>query len=176
LSLANFFNSDETETIFSIPESDVVNERYNKENFSKFALSPCFIKYDSDIEKEFAKYLDNSEKVIWWYKNGEGYGKYLGILYTDSEGKERTFYPDFIVKTTDKTWIIDTKCGWTTDASMEKRDALRQWLKDKPNFDGGIVVSEANTWKIFRLNEEQMENAVCDSGVYPKWSREVLKF
>jgi len=143
---------EKSETIFSIPDSDTVNERFTKENLTKYALEPCYIKYDSELEKLFAKYIEQSEKVVWWYKNGEGYGKYFGILYSDSENKKRVFYPDFIIKTTDKLWIIDTKSGFTADDAIRngKSEALANYLAGKSNIDGGIAIYEANIWKIYR--------------------------
>jgi len=148
---------EKTKNIFSIPDSDIVNESFTKENFAKYALLPCYIKYDSELEKAFAKELEKSEKVIWWYKNGEGYGKYFGILYTDSENKERVFYPDFIAKTTEKLWIIDTKSGFTAKDALDngKAEALKNYLADKQNLDGGIVEKENEIWKIYRSKKEE---------------------
>lgn len=147
---------EKTENIFSIPDSDIVNENYTKEDFTKYALTPCYIKYDSDLEKTFAKYLEQSEKVIWWYKNGEGYGKHFGILYQDSENKERVFYPDFIVKTTEKLWILDTKSGFTTKDALDngKAEALENWLSGKSEIDGGIVEFESELWKIYKPSNQ----------------------
>ena len=159
---------EKTENIFSIPDSDIVNEGFTKENFAKYALSPCHIKYDSGLEEAFAKHLEQSDKVVWWYKNGEGYGKYFGILYSNSENKERVFYPDFIVKTTEKLWIIDTKGGFTTKDSLDngKAEALEKWLVDKSEIDGGIVEKENNIWKIYR-KENELKNAVSEpQGMY----------
>lgn len=155
---------EKTENVFSVPDSDIVNESFSKENFSKYALSPCFIKYDSELEKVFAKYLEQQEKVIWWYKNGEGYGKYFGILYQDSENKERVFYPDFIVKTTDKLWIIDTKSGFTAKDAIDngKAKALENWLTDKPEIDGGIIESESELWKIYRKENGNFKKTIFE--------------
>ena len=161
---------EKTATLFSIPASDVVNERYVKENFTKYALSPCFIHYASKVEEQFAEYLDKSEKVIWWYKNGEGYGKYFGILYHDNEGKPRTFYPDFIIKTAEKIWIIDTKSGYTDEQAQVsgKRDALAQWLETQPHCAGGIVVRDKEDWKIWhntKQKEELAEHTIGEAGM-----------
>lgn len=155
---------EKTENEFSIPETDTVNESYTKENFSKYALTPCYIKYDSELEKSFAKYLEQQEKVIWWYKNGEGYGKYFGILYQDSENKERVFYPDFIVKTTDKLWIIDTKSGFTAKDAIDngKAEALENWLTNRPETDGGIIELEAGLWKIYRKENQKFLKKILE--------------
>lgn len=106
--------------------------------------------------KTFVKYLEQSEKVIWWYKNGEGYGKHFGILYQDSENKERVFYPDFIVKTTEKLWILDTKSGFTAKDALDngKAEALENWLSDKSEIDGGIIEFESELWKIYKPSNQ----------------------
>ncbi|MFA7446397.1 MAG: DEAD/DEAH box helicase family protein [Flavobacteriaceae bacterium] len=155
---------EKTENIFSIPESDIVNESFTKEDFKKYALSPCYIKYDSELEKLFARHLEQSEKVIWWYKNGEGYGKYFGILYQDSENKERVFYPDFIVKTTEKLWIIDTKSGFTAKDALDngKAQALENWLTDKPEIDGGIIEFDSELWKIYQKENENFKKVIFE--------------
>lgn len=155
---------EKTETVFSVPNSDIVNESYIKETFTKYALSPCYIKYDSELEKQFAKYLEQAENVIWWYKNGEGYGKYFGILYQDSEQKERVFYPDFIVKTSEKLWIIDTKSGFTVQDALDngKAEALNNWLKGKPEIEGGIIELENEIWKIYRTENENFTKVVFE--------------
>ncbi len=155
---------EKTENIFSVPDSDIVNESFEKEAFTKYALSPCYIKYDSELEKQFAKHLEQSENVIWWYKNGEGYGKYLGILYQDNEQKERVFYPDFIVKTTEKLWILDTKSGFTAKDALDngKAEALNNWLSDKPETDGGIIERETELWKIYRKENDNFVKEIFE--------------
>lgn len=155
---------EKTETVFSVPDSDIVNESFEKETFTKYALSPCYIKYDSELEKQFAKHLEQSENVIWWYKNGEGYGKYLGILYQDNEQKERVFYPDFIVKTTEKLWILDTKSGFTAKDALDngKAEALNNWLKDKSKTDGGIIERETELWKIYRKENDNFVKTIFE--------------
>jgi len=126
------------------------------------------------LEEDFAKFIDLSEKVVWWYKNGDNYGKYLGILYT-SEEKERTFYPDFIIKTVKKVWIIDTKSGLITQDAFRsgKVKALTNWLESNPGCDGGIVVRDGDIWKIHHRitqKEEIIDELVVESNInyYPK--------
>jgi hypothetical protein len=67
------------------------------------------------------------------------------------ENKEKLFYPDWIVKTKGKVWIIDTKKGSTAEIvdTKYKAEALQAWLKNKKDFDGGIAVQDGpNGWKI----------------------------
>jgi type III restriction enzyme len=133
---------------WELPKSDIVNENYEKAQFIKYALQPCYLKYDSNIERDFAKKLDLQEDVIWWYKNGVGYGKYFAIEYFDTEKQEqRLFYPDWIYKTKDgKIWIEDTKSGFTATSqeTKDKEKALEEWIAEQNKkgdlvFGGGIV-------------------------------------
>jgi len=138
----------ETEIPWSLPQSDVVNESYEKAKFEKYAMEPCYLKYDSDPERSYAKELDSRKEIVWWYKNGVGYGKYFAIKYFDTEKREeRLFYPDWIYKTQgDEIWIEDTKSGFmaTSQETKDKEKALKEWIEEQNKkggkliFDGGI--------------------------------------
>lgn len=128
---------------------------YEEMKVNKSAMHPFYIqKKPVQNEKEFIKYLEASSKVEWWYKNGDSGSEYFSIpYYHETENRERLFYPDWIVKTKNKIWIIDTKAGITSaEQSPEtqyKEKALKKWLKGKNKFDGGIVVPDGpNGWKM----------------------------
>jgi hypothetical protein len=79
----------------------------------------------------------------------------------DFDSKQRAFYPDFIVKyKDDKIWIFDTKDG-NTASSLETRlkaEALQEYLKNKANLFGWIVIKNKesfylNSQKEYGLNE-----------------------
>ena len=88
----------------------------------------------------------------------------MGILYQDNEQKERVFYPDFIVKTTEKLWILDTKSGHTEREALTdgKAEALNNWLKDKSEIDGGIVIRETELWKIYRKENDNFVKEIFE--------------
>ena len=69
-------------------------------------------------EVEFIKFMENNPLAIeWWFKNATGKDA-LGIRYTDQKsGKERIFYPDWIIKFREKQLlgIFDTKGGFTAN-------------------------------------------------------------
>ena len=80
--------------------------------------------------------------------------------------KERLFYPDWFIKTSDKLWIIDTKSGFTVESAINngKAEALKNYLSDKPNFAGGIVERQADIWKIYSSdNQEKFQNKTDNS-------------
>ena len=63
----------------------------------KYIYTPGYIAFDSGIERDFAtEYLDTSEEVVFWYKNGVQLDIYFGIKY-ELHGASRMFYPDFVV-------------------------------------------------------------------------------
>ncbi len=65
----------------------------------------------SDPEIMFEYYCNESDNVEWFYKNGDSGQDYLSIVYTTMT-KQKSFYPDYIVKLKDGTiWIIETKGG-----------------------------------------------------------------
>ena len=98
-------------------------------------------------EKLFERYCENSKKVQWFYKNGDKGIEYFSIVYTDNFGKQKSFYPDYIVGTIDnEVWVIETKGGFTKTGDSEDIDKYTAKkfgvLKDytnKYNLFGGIV-------------------------------------
>lgn len=69
----------------------------------------------SQCEEKFEKYCEESEKIKFWYKNGESSDEFFSIVYLDKMNKAWTFYPDYIVgDTAGNTWIIETKGGEDT--------------------------------------------------------------
>lgn len=121
----------------------------------KSALQPFYIEKEykgENNEKEFITFLEGNPSVLWWYKNGDAGSEYFSISYFNpDENKEKLFYPDWIIKTKNKVWIIDTKKGSTAEIpdTTYKAEALQAWLKHKKGFGGGIAVPDGpNGWKI----------------------------
>ena len=133
---------------WSIPKKDYYSsDVYEEVDYKKYAMSKCFLeKTRSNPERDFEKLLETNDNISWWWKNGKSAEQYFGIRYVDSKGKERTFYPDYIIYTTNgKIIIVDTKSGRTADDAGPRSNALRIYLahnstKDQP-LDGGIVVN-----------------------------------
>ena len=100
-------------------------------------------------EEAFLRFIDDNENVEWWHKNGDHGSLYFAVPYMDGE-IEKLFYPDWFIKTKDKTWIVDTKSGDTADGAGSRAEGLKAWLTEHDEFDGGIVIKgELETWKIF---------------------------
>jgi type III restriction enzyme len=112
-----------------------------KKDYKQSAMSPVYLPdHMPDNEKKFIDYLEDSDKVAWWYKNGDKGSEHFSITYTHN-GKQSLFYPDWIVKTENKTLILDTKSGNTAkdEETKYKAEALFQWLAKHDEFEGGIV-------------------------------------
>ena len=86
-------------------------ERNAYEEYTKqYVTSSCG---KSDPEILFEEHCENSEKVDWFYKNGDSGQNYLSIVYYNYlSKKQKLFYPDYIVKLKDGSiWIIEAKGG-----------------------------------------------------------------
>ena len=139
--------------VIEIPRSSLFfTDNYEEMKVRRSAMEPFYIaKEVVDNEKTFIKLLDENKDIEWWYKNGDLGSEYFSISYYNAdENKEKLFYPDWIIKTKSKVWIVDTKAGFTAESSdtKYKAEALQEWLKGKKGFDGGIVVKDVNGWKI----------------------------
>ncbi len=142
--------------VIEIPRDTLFfTDQYEEMKVKKCAMSPFYFEKNytgEDNEKEFIKFLEIHDDIEWWYKNGDAGSEYFSIAYYNpDENKEFLFYPDWIVKTKSKIWIIDTKKGATAELAETKykADALQEWLKGKTNMAGGIAVQDGpNGWKL----------------------------
>lgn len=91
-------------------EKDV--EVYEKNAYKDYSTAMTVSGLRSGPEQEFERYLENNDKVDWYYKNGDTGQKYLSVLYGNSLEKQYLFYPDYILKMKNgDVWIIETKGG-----------------------------------------------------------------
>jgi len=87
----------------------------------------------NDFEAEVAAFLDGSDEIISFIKNSLSTN--FRIEYQKSDGSISNYYPDFIVKETEKDiWIIETKGREDID-DPRKRDRLIQWCEDASQTD-----------------------------------------
>lgn len=113
----------------------------------------------STSERLFEQYCEATNSVAWFYKNGDKGPEFFSIVYEDNFGKQKSFYPDYIVGTTDgMVWIIETKGGFNRTGQSEDIDkytakkfrVLKDYL-EKYGKQGGIV----------RLNKRDMHLCIC---------------
>jgi type III restriction enzyme len=113
----------------------------------------------SASEKLFEKFCETSNRILWFYKNGDKGPEYFSIVFTDNLGKQKSFYPDYIVGTNDGSiWIIETKGGFSKTGESEdidrftskKFDVLKAYV-DKytaMNIKGGIVRQDKQSFEL----------------------------
>ena len=144
------------ETNWEVPYIIMYSKNYETLETKKSIIKPFYIKGASKPELNFIKKLDNSNKIEWWYKNGENEVTYFAVPYDDN-GTPRTFYPDFIIRFKDgKVGIFDTKSGLTAEIAKPKADALQKYIKEEntkgKKLFGGIITEINGSW---RYNEEK---------------------
>ncbi|MCH5175259.1 MAG: hypothetical protein J1F40_05185 [Prevotellaceae bacterium] len=149
---------------FKVLETYAYTDDYEPHNMQRCILSPFYIRtsYDGRItEWSFAQYLDASEKVEWWLKNGDSGKDYFSIRYTNSEkGILARFFPDWIVRLKDgRIGIFDTK-GGITAASQDTKDKAEELqrrikylnsLNREQRFIGGIICKFNGLWYLQNL-------------------------
>jgi type III restriction enzyme len=146
---------------WNIPETREYNAHY-KEHKPKSKSSVLQPYYETTLqnkqfetERQFIQYLDeDSKKVEWWFKNGEGHGSFFAVSYTDNDGEDRPFYIDFIVKMKDgRIGLFDTKSGITAEIAGSKSNGLQKYIKDQnkkgKKLFGGIVIPESGSFWLF---------------------------
>ena len=95
---------------------------------------------DSDFELVFSDFLENCDDVISFAKNFQNKeASALRIEYKNAEGFIATYYPDFFVKTDEKTvYIIETK-GREEENDKLKFERLQLWCEDVNNRQTRII-------------------------------------
>ena len=93
-------------------------------------------------EIEVAKVLD--ENKLNWNRNTKGFP------YTTREGKQRNYYPDFVV---DETKYYEYK-GWITEEMTHKMEDA----KIKNNLDLTIIVGGDKRYKDFGITLDELKN------------------
>lgn len=75
----------------------------------------------SDPEKRFEKWCN--DHVVWFYKNGEHNYQFLSIIYANNAGKQKAFYPDYVLEDSQgRIWILETKGGQTSGGVSQDID------------------------------------------------------
>lgn len=117
---------------------------------------------DSHFELVFARFLDDCPDVVSWAKNFLAVN--FKLDYVNADGNIANYYPDFIVKLSDKrTIIVETKGLEDLDVPL-KLQRLGQWVEDINRIQSAVqydfvfvdqVTFEAYPFKTF----EQILNA-----------------
>lgn len=132
---------------WNIPESLPYNEEYEKISVKKSIMTPFYLRKEYKGKKNetaFIDFLEKSEKVEWWFKNGDRDATFFAVPYNN--GEKKPFYVDFIVKLKDKRiGLLDTKSGFTQELAGSKVDGLYKYIKKEnkkgKKLFGGIVTN-----------------------------------
>ncbi|MBU4298545.1 hypothetical protein KJ636_00680 [Patescibacteria group bacterium] len=128
---------------WNIPESLSFGEDAAKENWKKSIMQPFYKVGEWKTETAFIEFLEKSQNVEWWFKNGNRDATFFAVPYENGEPK--LFYIDFIVKLKDgKIGLFDPHGTFLSDFGP-KSDGLRRYIqteskKGKKLF-GGIVAN-----------------------------------
>jgi type III restriction enzyme len=140
----------------------------------KYVYKPCYLGLErTKPEREFEKYLEeNTDKIVWWWKNGENKQTYFGIKY-EYGNQVRTFYPDYLVQfADDRVGIFETKDEHDQDgktSTKAKAEKLQKYIKKEKKLKifGGIVIQKSNTWKINNKLKYRWEK--CEKNDWSDW-------
>jgi len=104
----------------------------------------------SALEKEFMAYLDEkSDEEIQAYTRVLSRHP-LNIPYHNPEGYLRYYRPDFVVKTPQAAYLVETKGREGVEVPIKDREALR-WCENIKNLTG-------QEWKYLKVRPEDLEN------------------
>jgi type III restriction enzyme len=93
---------------------------------------------DSHFELEFAGFLDNCPEVTSFAKNSRSLNPSLFVEYQNADGSISNYFPDFLVKKSDKEiWVVETKGREDLD-DPRKWDRLKTWVADATATADGV--------------------------------------
>ena len=124
----------------------------------------------SSSEKTFEKFCENCNSVDWFYKNGDKGDEYFAIVYIDTFGKQKSFYPDYIISVNGEPWIIETKGGFDRYGNSQDIDkfsplkfpVLKEYL-DKHGLKGGFVREDAQSQELCICMDNYNDDIHSDS-------------
>ena len=138
-----------SEENWNVPESLSFGSEYEKSNFKKSIMQQFFAKWESEAEKKFVEFLEESASVEWWFKNGDRDPTFFAVPYDN--GEKKPFYVDFIVKLKDGRFGLFDPHGTHLSDFGPKSDGLQKYIaeqkKEGKKLFGGIV---ANTDRKYR--------------------------
>ena len=129
---------------WNVPESLLFGSDDIKEDRKKSIMEPFYINGKWKSEKAFIEFLENASNAVeWWFKNGDRDATFFAVPY--SNGEEKLFYVDFIVKFKDgRVGLFDPHGAHLSDFKA-KADGLYQYIqgenKKGKNLFGGIVAN-----------------------------------
>ncbi|MBP7845871.1 MAG: DEAD/DEAH box helicase family protein [Candidatus Pacebacteria bacterium] len=135
-------------------------------NFTEFkaelsAMKPFYYDNKWKTEESFIKFLEKSDQIEWWFKNGDRDATFFAVPYVEND-EQKPFYVDFIVKFKNgKIGLYDTKSGNTIKDAREKSDGLQEYTNKHKNIFGGIVANTnskdfSGRWMCYKGQGEEL--------------------
>jgi len=104
-------------------------------------MQPFYYDNKWKTEEAFIKFLEKSDQIEWWFKNGDRDATFFAVSYIEN-GEQKPFYVDFITQFKNGSLgLFDTKSGNTIKDAREKSDGLQKFLKEHKGISGGIVAN-----------------------------------
>lgn len=141
-----------------------------KKNVYQGYLSSAEVR--SSSERKFEKFCEKCDAVEWVYKNGDKGSEYLSIVYADNSGKQKNFYPDYIISVKGEVWIVETKGGFDRSGNSQDIDiftpkkfaVLKDYL-ERYDLKGGIVRYDEKIEELCICMDNYSEHINSDSWV-----------
>jgi type III restriction enzyme len=150
---------------WNVPEMINFGENAVKEERKKSIMQPFYRIGEWKTEAAFIEFLEKSEAIEWWFKNGDREVKFFAVPYENGEPKP--FYVDFIVQMKDgRIGLFDPHGTFLSDFGA-KADGLYKYIQNEnkkgKKLFGGIV---ANTdqrkykgrWIYFDKTSKELKN------------------
>ena len=124
-------------------------------------------------EVSFEKWCEKTATVDWVYRNGDKGDEYFSIVYEANSGKQKLFYPDYIVSINGEVWVIEVKGGFNTSGESEnvdiyapkKAEALKAYCA-KHKLRGAFVCKDKSEDELF-VFEGGFSDDIDDQGWKP---------
>jgi len=155
---------------WNVPESLSFGSNYLKEDRKNSIITPFYSDGRWRTEKAFIEYLEKSDKIQWWFKNGDRDATFFAVPYDN--GEQKPFYVDFIIKLKDRRiGLFDSKAGFTQKLAGPKIDGLFHYIQSEnkkgKNLFGGIVTNSdprnySGRWVYFDKTSKELKDDLSD--------------
>jgi len=126
---------------WELPEMLNFGGNYAELKTKKSVMQPFYYDNKWKTEEAFIKFLEKSDQIEWWFKNGDRDATFFAVSYIEN-GEQKPFYVDFITQFKNGSLgLFDTKSGNTIKDAREKSDGLQKFLKEHKGISGGIVAN-----------------------------------
>lgn len=144
---------------WNVPEVLNYNSNYKVTHIKNCVMEPFYGLEEWSTEIGFIKFLSESSKVEWWFKNGERDATFFAVPRFETKNfngtdveEEYPFYVDFIVQFKDgRLGLFDTKKGITARDAASRADGLQKYMKEQnkrgQKLWGGIVIEDRKSWR-----------------------------